>query len=685
MSAELIETLIEPLAGLGLTVERSDAGLLLSADPARVMNLSANGGDLVLAHCLEQAVADTELWERLDRCNRQSSFARFVARDGGVWVEARLPLGARDPAANQLHVACGELDRAIVGYGQSDAPGSTLAIDAAAPPPAIDRGAVTAMEPQAQRPATEPTVAFPVDAGDPTQVLPEQAPPQPASPVAETVELPASYMPGAGQAGSEDSLTRRYGRAAATPGRTEADRPNSARNLPGHHGQRDLMIVGLALLLLGGLVIGGGVLIYGMLSGEETQAEPGPPSPDTEVDSEAPQDAPTADPVDESPDATVPQPTRDPVRPPDPPPAREERIPGDLDGILRWIQAHPERTERGMRAAFLCPEFSQPGGWTKLLDTLGSRAREPEVVKLLAHRVRSAPPPLEDCLVALPTAHGTYRGELIQHAVRCPADRRDMVADVLSSLRDQDTAELEIEVALVQVRRPAPDSLQKLLGKYGEAWLVSGAGAVLLEGLAEDAVGSLAALAKSSKVETRRTVASLCGRATDPRDALKVLSPLLRDPDSGVRDASIESMVALGSPLATWPLSRRLLDEPNGNVASRIRAALHNLASTRAVELLGQLYGRRALRDRQAALHGLEAIGSSDAVRQILRALDDPKPELQLLGLRKLTNLQRQPGLKPHVLKGISRIRELARTRGGGDVARAAGDLFTRLTGSRAR
>lgn len=144
-------------------------------------------------------------------------------------------------------------------------------------------------------------------------------------------------------------------------------------------------------------------------------------------------------------------------------------------------------------------------------------------------------------------------------------------------------------------------------------------------------------------------------------------------------------MVALGSPLATWPLSRRLLDEPNGNVASRIRAALHNLASTRAVELLGQLYGRRALRDRQAALHGLEAIGSSDAVRQILRALDDPKPELQLLGLRKLTNLQRQPGLKPHVLKGISRIRELARTRGGGDVARAAGDLFTRLTGSRAR
>ena len=683
MSAELIEALIEPLAELGLTVERSNGGLLLSADPRRVIRLSTRGGDLVLAHCLEQAAEGGGPWERLDRCNRQSSLARFVTRDGGVWVEARLPLGGRDPAVNQLHAACGELDRAIAGYGESGSPGSTLALDAAGAAPGIDRGAATVKEPQAERAGTEPTHAFPVDAGDPTQALPEHPPAEPASPVAETVELPASYMPGAGQTGAADSLTRRYGRAAATPGRAEADRPGPALS-SGQHGQRDLLIVGVALLLLGGLVIGGGVMTYGLLSGEPTQTEP-PPS-NTEVPPEVPHETTTPEALDDEPDLSDPEdPTPGRVPPPDPPPPREERVPGDLEGILRWIQAHPERTERGMRAAFLNPEFGQPGGWTKLLDALGSRASEPEVVKLLAHRVRNSPPPLEDCLVALPTARGTYRGELILHVVHCPAERRDMVADVLRSLRDQDTPDLEVEIALVQVRRPAPGSLQKLLDTYGEAWLVSGAGEVLLEGLAEDAVGSLSTLAGSSRVETRRTVATLCGRAGDPRQALKVLSQLLRDPDSGVRDASIESMVALDSPLATWPLSRRLLDEPSGNVASRIRAALHNLASTRAVELLGQLYDRRAQRDREAALHGLEAIGSSDAVAQILRALDDPKPELQLLTLHKLTNLQRRPGLKPHVLKGISRIRELARTRGGGDVAHAAGDLFTRLTGSRAR
>ena len=121
--------------------------------------------------------------------------------------------------------------------------------------------------------------------------------------------------------------------------------------------------MGLALLLLGGLVIGGGVLIYGLLQGAADEEATADAPADTERPP-PPIDAPSdVEPGDSAPDTTDPGDTVPDVTDDSPRPrGREARIPGDLDGILRWIQAHPHRTERGMRAAFLNPELSRQGG-----------------------------------------------------------------------------------------------------------------------------------------------------------------------------------------------------------------------------------------------------------------------------------------------------------------------------------
>ncbi|MEZ6185344.1 MAG: hypothetical protein R3F62_10090 [Planctomycetota bacterium] len=677
MSQELTETLIEPLARLGLTVEPAGLSLRVAADLGRVMTLTASTEGVVFCHQLDPEVGD-EAPARVDALNRDAGLARYLCRDTGVWVETFLPFAGRSLTPSQLTVAVGELDLAIQRYRHSPPPAATLIAPApggavtaplAAPFGAVDRGAPTEAVP---RGGVAPTEAVPRGGVAPTEALPAGA-------VAETVALPT------GSASRAQPRHSPSGRAARP--RTEFARGQVDLSGDGGGSGGAVLVLGVLVLLVLGGASALGVYVYSA-SRDVAVSGPGPGSPGGATPT------PTAPVADPEPEPALERPPEvpaggwadlggeDPAPATTPEPREPDGLPEGWDELLAWIREHPSRALDGLEAAFLRRQFGQEGTWPALVDALDEAMHDLEVVQALTARVRRTPPSVADGLRCLPRARGSFRYALVERVVACAPDERDRVAAALLAGRVEDSADLAIEQGLVRVLRPAPDSLERLLERHGADWMLFGAGRSLLEGLAVEAVGELRPLAGSDSPRIRAAVAELCAVSTDPRAALKLLNVLLHDPTPEVRGIAIESAVKLESPLATWPLARRLLVEEDGAVASQLRASLRQLGTSRGVDLLDQLYGRPRLGDRKAALLGLEAAGTSDAVGVILRGLDDAEPELQLLALHQLARLLRQPGLKPYVRKGTPRIRELAR--GGSDdaVRGAARDLYVQITGS---
>ncbi|MCA8923946.1 MAG: HEAT repeat domain-containing protein [Planctomycetes bacterium] len=685
MSHELTETLVEPLTRLGLTVERAGLSLRVAVDLERIMTVTPNAEGVVFCHQLSAEAGAQELPARLNRLNRESDFARYVLRPTGVWAECTLPFAGRSLAPNQLHVACGELDAAIRRYHRSEAQpddpgaaptlvhGQTVDRDArtVGVKAAVDRGAATV-------PLSGAEIAGANPDADPTRAL------------------PASYLAGSGQLTPEDRTTRRYGARNAVPGR-----PDPAAHGRSHSGGGRGGVLALGLLvLLGGAAAAayvahdqGWVRLSGPAEGDEVPEGPQPSAADSgkgsqPSDGEDPSDGGDGSST-QTPDPTEPEggwtplgtEEEDPA--PRPPPTE---LPPSWPELLDWIRAHPERAAEATRAAIARPALNEPGGWLALVEALGAHLGDRAVMAALTRQARSVPPPLRDSLDCLPRATGSLRSALLERVIACKPEERDLVATALEAERVRDTPDLLIDQTLVRLGRPAPESLARLIERHGDDWLVFGLGRPLLDGLGREAAGKLEALVRARSPRVRAAAAEACALSSEPRAALKVLTSLLRDPLADVRELAIESMVKLESPLACWPIARRLELETDGGLSQRLRTALRTLAGQqRTVELLEQLYRRPQVRDRRAALLGLEATGSTDAVAAIVGALDDGAPELQLLALRQLARVQRQPAMRPHVLKGIARIRELAQEHPDREVAGAARDLFVQLTGNAPR
>lgn len=533
----------------------------------------------------------------------------------------------------------------------------------------------------AQKGAVEGVVA----AHAPTVVAP--AAPAPAPPGDEAA-LPSSYLRGAGQRPG-DTATERFGKLGAVPGRGElspGERVSSGR-LPsrapapaGGGGGGALIAAGL----LGLLVLGGGAAGVWFLQqrGPDTEVVVAPPPapPATETPPVAPPVATeAADPLTLPPsvfDETdeTPRPARRPSTPTGPATTlTEDQVLADvrvadkrLAAVEAWARSGHDRT---------------PGARHRLLEALGAEVEaDPAIGRLVMQSLRDRPLPLAEAIECLPIATGGVKRLLIVQLGEATGPSAGEAVRALEAVKE-DTKDLVVEEALLRLGRPRAGAPLRLATARGAEWVLYGDGQPLLQALARVDVKQLASLFEHPDAEVRVTACALVSGAEQPREALALLAPALRDADATVRQRAAEGLTALRDARASWPLARALLREEPGQTRDVVRDGLSRLPLRETVDLLQQLYARPDAQDRRAAVAGLSSIGRPEAMPGLVAALKDADRAVRFDAIKALDAAYGQPALRPKVTEGLASIRALGLDRADREVWAIARQLHYQITG----
>ncbi len=529
--------------------------------------------------------------------------------------------------------------------------------------------------------AQRPTVARIVAEAAPTLVAPAPAPDDGAP-------LPSSYLPGAGQRPRE-SATERFGRIGAVPGRAELAPEDRARPAAGRGGGGVvLMVVGLlGLTLVAAAGFGVMKLREGRQEDQETpkvdvatKVAPLPPPADggaTTAPDEAPgqgQDPMSSEPLEPGPTPRRPSASRPTSSTPPKAPAaitEEQALAGARDPAKRadaveaWLAAELDRA---------------PGARARMLEALEDGVEaDAKVGRLIMQSLRDRPPSTAEAIACLEVADGVVKRALVHALAEASGPDAEQAAAALSLL--EDTPDLVVDEALLRLGRPRDGAPLRLATARGPDWVLYGDGRPLLEALAKRDVKQLASLLKHDDVEVRMSACALIVGADQPRDALALLAPVLRDAEPRVRERAAEGLAALRDPRASWPLARALTREDSNQTRDVIIDGLQRLPLKETVELLGRLYGSADAGERRAAVMGFNAIGKPEAVTGLVAALRDADRAVRLEALRALDAAYGKPALRPRVSEGLAAIRELGLDRADREVWSIARQLHYQITG----
>lgn len=502
-----------------------------------------------------------------------------------------------------------------------------------------------------------------------------------APPAAEPVALPSSYLRGAGQKPG-DAATDRFGAPGALPGRGElppgervASERSTGRLSSPRGGGGGLAVAGF----VGLLVVGGGAAAVWFVN------RPAP----TEVALVAPPPTEPAPAVTEAPpaDAEPQRPTTSIFDDPDaPPPVRSATTPArrgtalSEEQVLADVQVADKRLE-AVESWLRAGHDRAPGGRRRLLEALGTEVEADAAVgRLIMQNLRDRPLPLPEAIECLAVASGGVKRLLIVQLGETTGPDAPQAVRALEGVTE-DTKDLVVEEALLRLGRPRPGAPLRLATARGVEWVVYGDGQPLLVALARTDVKQLASLFEHPEAEIRVVACTLVAGAEQPREALTLLAPLLRDADASVRRRAAECLTALRDARASWPLARALVREEAKQTRDVLRDGLTRLPLRETVELLKQLYARPEVSDRRAAVAAFSSIGKPEAVPGLVAALKDADRTVRLDALRALDAAYGQPALRPKVTEGLAAIRALGLDRTDRDAWTIARQLHYQITG----
>jgi hypothetical protein len=673
----------EAYAELDFVVRQLDDGSLTVAvddslpDEQRV-RIQATDGGLKASLIVTSANAGDGMPQALERLSSSVSGGQVCWHEGGVYREITLPWEGKFPESKLRSLFEGvdadvkRLRPDITKAAQGEMSWSDVA---SSPAPPADRNAKA----KAMRLA-----------GAGLGYEPQELEARSEKPL-----MPPSFLPGTGQASEEDRATLRYGAVGDVPGRSElsaADRSDSFRVerpvQPG--GQTPFAVIGVLAFL--GLFALAGVFM------KLTEEKETPPS--------------------ETPVATIPVNTGgedggedgdedgddggggsmfDPGLPPtndfgsdssgtdsSDRDSSETRVPAGLgteEGVLR-VAGEPDAIAR-RRAVEHWLEFKMDrgsGARLRMLQALDRRI-EHEVGLTLLKSFRERPVGVEEALECLDLANEGIRRLLIEqlangaHAV----EDAEVIAEMLAEIPDGE--DMLIERSLIRLGFPKPGAAMRMIKKRGVIWVQLGEGNELVRNMIAKDLKQAKSLAKYPDEIVRALVCDFLAKTDDPK-ALGYVTPLLVDSSAKVRRRAIECMASLQSGKASWPLARQLVVEKDNRTAELIRAAISKLPAEETAKYLRALLKKKKTSDRMAAVKALRAMGRTEAVPILLRALRDPKENVQLEAVDALRRIHKQPLLANSVSQGVSEIRRAALSKASPKkVKKAARQLHYQVTG----
>ena len=515
---------------------------------------------------------------------------------------------------------------------------------------------------------------------------------QQIGPSSAPMSLPPSFLPGAGQVGGTAGATQRYGSIAATPGRAELEAqearfsPSQPRPVGGGGALLIAGVVGVCgLLALGGL----GLLYMRRSQGQVAGGNPSPPASPGVGD---PQDS---DP-DEGPDDGLSAQEReyqeqarrrrqgktgsgDPEQGENPRPGSGGPK-ADPYALAASVSADERRLglERWRRQK----EDLLDGARLKMIKTLGSRQGRDETLVLL-ESVRAAPPSTFealDCIDLLPPSSSLWRELIEQIGKRELSDEeRTLVAEVLKEAKE--TQDLLIEETLARVGRPRPGAVTRLVAARGVEWLEFGEGKTMCTNLPLD---ELAGLIESEEPKVREIGIKLVaakGREGDAKETLKILAKHLGSEDVSLKRLAIEEVGSLGEGTGAWYLALAMMSETDTRTLEMFRNSLARLPAGDAVAILGKLAKHERPDRRRGAISALTVLENEEAIRILIKALEDSDRTVRLEALQGLATLVQNSELKLLVRTGVVHYRRIALDREDAEARRIARQLCLAIDG----
>lgn len=299
--------------------------------------------------------------------------------------------------------------------------------------------------------------------------------------------------------------------------------------------------------------------------------------------------------------------------------------------------------------------------------------------------LRAKPPSDEILIAALPWSQGVVWQTVIELLARPDPQKPEEAkkrSDALAKQLDRDTPDFHVLRAMVRTGFAPSDAAARLVTGRGLEWARGAEGKQQLAQFITDSPDSITPLLRHADEEYRLLAVDLLVSSATAESVDRLCKVALRDPSLRVR---LRTAIGLGSVQnadAAWHLAlamTRREPPPEEAFIDEVRRAIGRLPVDKCVAKLGEhLAPTLPMNERYYAVVALGAVSNAGGLPGLIKALDDPDPQVRRKALAVCEELQKAGS---NLGSAVATFRQLARNDGDAGVKQVAARLYKAVVG----